>query len=296
MRRLAPLISGLLTYSAPLAAQQLGPRDLDTLPITRPTQVVHYGADSLQFGELRLPGGQGPFPVAVVIHGGCWRAEIANLRNSAPVASALPPEGIATWNIEYRRLGNRGGGWPGTFADVGTAIDYVRVLASQYPLDLARVVLVGHSAGAHLAAWAAGRPRLPAASPIRGVNPLRVRAVVAIDGPMDLAPWVGRDAQVCGQPVIAPLMGGPPAEQQDHYREGSPAEMLPLGIPLYLVSAALLSPAEAAAYQARARGAGDSVTVVPVQNANHFQVMAPAQPAWIPVREAIRAALGLVAH
>jgi acetyl esterase/lipase len=290
------LLSALLASGARLAAQQLGPRDLDTLPITQPTVVVHYGSDSLQFGELRLPPGQGPFPVAVVIHGGCWRAEIANLRNSAAVASALPPEGIATWNIEYRRLGNRGGGWPGTFADVGAAIDYLRVLASQYPLDLARVVLVGHSAGAHLAVWAAGRPRLSAASPIRGANPLTVRAAVAVDGPMDLAPWVGRDAQVCGQPVIAPLMGGPPTDQQDHYREGSPAEMLPLGVPVYLVFAKLLSPTEAEAYQARARSAGDSVTLVPVQNSNHFQVMAPAQPAWLPVRKAIRAAAGLPAH
>lgn len=294
MRRLIFLIPVLgVSPTAHVAAQRVGPRDLDTMPVTQPIRVVQYGSDSLQFGELRLPPGAGPFPVVVVIHGGCWHARIANLRNSAPVASALPRDGIATWNIEYRRLGNDGGGWPGTFEDVGAAIDHLRVLARQYPLDLTRVVLAGHSAGAHLAAWAAGRPRLPTTSPIRGADPLTVRAAVAIDGPMDLGPWIGRDAQVCGQPVIAPLFGGAPSEQGARYREGSPAEMLPIGVPIYLVLSQLLTPVEAETYQARARSAGDSVVLVPVDNSNHFQVMAPGQAAWSRVREAILAALGM---
>src|SRR3546814_8263494 len=93
-----------------------------------------------------------------MIHGGCWLEKFADLRNLAPVASDLPKIGIATWNIEYRRNDN-GGGWPATFTDVGSAVDHLRSMSKRYPLDLSRVVVVGHSAGAPLANWAAGRAR-----------------------------------------------------------------------------------------------------------------------------------------
>src|SRR3546814_6055527 len=138
-----------------------------------------------------------------MIHGGCWLEKFADLRNLAPVASDLPKIGIATWNIEYRRNDN-GGGWPATFTDVGSAVDHLRSLSKRYPLDLSRVVVVGHSAGAPLAIWAAGRARANRDSPIRGKDPLAIKAAVAIDAPVDLAHW-GRDVEVCGQPVIAPL-------------------------------------------------------------------------------------------
>jgi len=152
-------------------AQAFGPRDVDALPSRTPQLVARYGADSLQFGELRLPPGRGPFPVAVVIHGGCWTVGFATVRNTAPLASALVDQGIATWNIEYRQVGNPGAGWPGTFLDVGAGIDYLRTLADRYALDLRRVVLVGHSAGAHLALWGAGRPQLAPASSDPGPEP-----------------------------------------------------------------------------------------------------------------------------
>lgn len=278
---------------AAASGRRLGPRDVDTLP-SRPAQLrAAYGTDSLQFGELRLPSGPGPFPVAVVIHGGCWTKGFATLKNTASAASALLDEGIATWNIEYRQMGDPGAGWPGSFTDVGTGIDYLRTLAATYPLDVGRVVVIGHSAGAHLALWGAGRPHLAAASSVRGPNPLIVRAAVAIDGPGDLGSLIGPDARICGKPVIAPFMGGTPDQVPDRYREASPKAMLPLGAHQYLVSAAVLPLADAEAYETAARARGDSAAVLHVPAGGHFGVIAPGTPFWPPVREFIRRAFGL---
>lgn len=270
--------------------QRIGPREIDALPVTSPILVERYGTDPLQLGELRLPAGDGPFPVAVVIHGGCWLEGFANLRNTAPVASDLPSLGIATWNIEYRRIDN-GGGWPVTFTDVGAAVDHLRLLSDRYRLDLSRVVAIGHSAGAPLAVWAAGRVNLPLDSPVRGADPLPLKAAVAVDGPLDLAGWIGTDAGVCGQSVIVPLMGGSPADKPDHYRQTSPMDMLPIGAPVYLVRSDLISQSQALVYAERARSAGDRVSVVSVDDANHFDVIAPQTPHYVPVREAVRAAV-----
>lgn len=244
--RIWMIISAMTCLTASSAsAQRLGPRDVDTLPSRPPQLRTSYGPDSLQFGELRLPRGPGPFPLAVVIHGGCWTKGFATLTNTAAVASALLDDGIATWNIEYRQMGDPGAGWPNTFLDVGAGVDYVRTLAAQYPLDLRRVVLIGHSAGAHLALWASGRTHLTAQSIVRGPNPLTVSAAVAIDGPADLGSLVGPDTRICGKPVIAPLMGGTPAEVPERYRNASPKEMLPLGVRQYLVSAVVLTARDA---------------------------------------------------
>ena len=119
--------------------------------------VVSYGQDELQFGELRLPAGDGPHPVMVLIHGGCWLSEfdIAHIRK---LAAAFTAEGIATWTIEYRRVGDPGGGWRGTFDDAAAGTDFLATLAEKFDLDLQRVVFAGHSAGGHLAIWLANRP------------------------------------------------------------------------------------------------------------------------------------------
>lgn len=280
--------------ASPAPAQRLGPRDVDTLRSRQPDLREAYGTDSLQFGELRLPrSGTGSFPVAVVIHGGCWTKGFATLRNTAAVASALADDGIATWNVEYRQMGDPGGGWPNSFLDVGASVDHLRALAKPWPLDLSRVVVLGHSAGAHLALWAAGRPRLAPGSVVRGRDPLPVRAAVAIDGPGDLASLIGQDAHICGKPVIAPFMGGTREAEPDRYRQGSPIEMLPIGVRQYLVSATVLTVADAQAYESAARAAGDSARVLVAAAGGHFGVIAPDTPFWPPVRDFIRAAFGL---
>ena len=127
--------------------QLMPPGELEKLPAQAADQRISYGKDSSQYGDLRIPTGPGPHPVAVLIHGGCFKAQYATPRDLAAMADALKADGIATWNIEYRRLGQPGGGWPGTYLDVANAIDYLPNIAQQYSLDLDRVAVVGHSAG-----------------------------------------------------------------------------------------------------------------------------------------------------
>src|SRR6266516_7793120 len=121
---------------------------------------LSYGPETLQFGELHLPTGSGPFPTVILIHGGFWRNPYGYTLMTS-LAEDLAARGIAVWNIDYRRIGDIGGGWPNTFLDVAKATDFLRSLAPTYALDINRVVTVGHSAGGHLALWLAARPHIP---------------------------------------------------------------------------------------------------------------------------------------
>ena len=167
VRLAAATIVAVLALAPVSVARQklLGPGDVNALPSKPADARITYGPAPEQFGDLRLPSGTGPFPLAIVIHGGCFVSRIATLQNSAAMADALRDAGLATWNIEYRRIGDQGGGWPGTFQDVGLAADYVRTLMDRYPIDRNRVISVGHSAGAFLAMWLAARERVPVDSP-----------------------------------------------------------------------------------------------------------------------------------
>jgi len=285
--------------------QSLGVAILSSLPAPAqisawegvgPTASHSYGPDSLQMGELRIPEGPGPFPVAVLIHGGCWLDGLGE-GSMTPAAATLPDAGIATWNIEYRRLGHDGGGWPGTFLDVGAGLDHLRVLSESYPLDLDRIVTVGHSSGAHLAVWAAGRPGLPTDSEIRGSDPLSVRAAVGVDGPMDLDAWneSGRDEEICDGPVVARLMGGARADVPVRYRHGSPAQMAPFAAPIYLNPAAMMIAESDGSdpLSARSGRTGEKILVRPVPDSDHFQLITPGHHTWLVVLETIREALGM---
>lgn len=272
-----------LTLAEPLAAQNMRPADVNALPASTPTLIQSYGADSLQFGELRLPPGPGPFPIAVVIHGGCWTKGYATLRNTAPLASALTERGIATWNIEYRQVGDPGGGWPGTFQDWAAGFDHLRELVKTHPIDTLRAFVLGHSAGAHAALFVAARAKLDASSPIRGGHPLRAAAAIAIDGPGDIVSIVGRDARICGRPVIVPLMGGPPDSIPGRYDDASPFELLPIGVPQYLVASAVLNFDEANRYRDRAKAGGDVVEILAPSDGGHFDIIAPGSAAWAAV-------------
>jgi acetyl esterase/lipase len=260
--------------AAPVVAQD-GMKELraEQAVTPKPAAVVRYGADDLRSGELRLPTGKGPFPVAVVIHGGCWLAAVDTRAGTTPLAEALRRRGIAVWNVEYRRLGNPGGGWPGTFEDIAAAVDYLPTLAKAHPLDLQRVTIVGHSAGAHLALWAASRQKLSAPFAAGKVTPV---SVVAIDGPAVLAPLIGIDAEECGQPVIVPLLGGTPAQHPDRYGIATPADHLPLGVRQLLVEATLGGVMKPYAEAARARG--DTVEELAPPGANHFDIITPGSP------------------
>lgn len=287
MKSLACLLIATLAVPTFANAREMTPEDVHKLLFTPPVLTEHYGTDPLEIGELRVPKGKGPFPVAIVIHGGCWTKGFDTIRGTAPIASALAAKGIATWNLEYRQIGDAGGGWPGTFADWANGADHLRKLAKRYPLDLKRVIVVGHSAGALAALWVAARPRIDSASTVRGADPLAVRAAVAIDGPGDLAPFIGVDKQICGAPVITRLMGGDPATFPDRYRDGSPFRALPLGLPQTLVASMVLTPRDAETYRAAAAAKGDTVTVVTTPDSDHFNIIAPGEPQWAAVEAAI---------
>lgn len=262
-------------------------RDLLALPQPAADATIRYGTAAQQLAELRLPEGLGPHPVVVVIHGGCWQAPWG-LDHVRSFCAALTARGWATWSLEYRRLGDPGGGWPGTFEDVARGADHLREVARDRALDLDRVVAVGHSAGGHLALWLAGRARLPEGAPLRGEAPLRLRGVVSLAGVPDLR--TGADREVCGD-AIPRLLGGPTIEQDERVRLVSPVEFLPLGVPQRLVCGSLdeiVPPSLSTEYAGTARGAGDSVEVDVVEGVGHFELVNPDSPAWPAVLRAIR--------
>jgi acetyl esterase/lipase len=292
------LVTGAVVcvWPAPLVAQHLSAQDVLSADPVEPDFVLAYGEEPEQFGHLYLPEGSGPFPVLVIIHGGCWLT-IANLEHMGRFAEDLSGAGIATWNIEYRRADSPGGGWPNTFLDVANGIDYLRSLQSEYHLDLDQVVVVGHSAGGHLALWAAGRPNIPEESSIYRESPLPIKGVVNLNGPGQLAPLRDTDNEICGGDVVDMLMGGSPEEVPDNYAAGSPVRLLPVGVPLRLLTGTedpAVPPRFLDAFAAAATTAGDDVTAVALEGAAHFETIVPGTDVWPEVRSTILGLFGKV--
>jgi acetyl esterase/lipase len=272
----------LLLMTNPASAQSLmTSQDVLALPRPPADRTFAYGPAPQQVAELRLPKGRGPHPVVVVVHGGCWEAPWA-FDHVRSLAQALTAEGWATWSLEYRRLGDPGGGWPGTFEDVARGADHLRLAARDHPLDLERVVALGHSAGGQLALWLAGRPRQPEGS-------LRLHGVVSLAGITDLRE--AATGRVCGD-AIPRLLGSPRRDRDLRLSQASPIELLPLGVPVRLVCGArdsIVPIDQARAYEAAATKAGDTVAVEVVEGAGHFELVDPGSSAWPAVREAVRA-------
>ena len=256
-----------------------------------------YGPSPPQFGELRLPKGDGPFPVAIVLHGGCWLSLYADLHNADALADALRDEGIATWNVEYRCVDQDGGGWPGTFLDAGAATDHLRILAEDHDLDLDRTISIGHSAGGHLALWTAARHRLPRNSPLWTSDPLPLRGAVVLAGPGDLKRFTPHADAECRQGVVSELLGVPgisPEKMEERYRYGSPAELLPLGLRQVLISAEhdwVVPPGLGETYAETARNAGDDIEHLVVPDAGHHEFMVPGSVTWQAVLQAVKSLL-----
>ena len=204
-----------------------------------------------------------------------------------PAAAALTEAGIATWNIEYRRLGNAGGGWPGTFEDIAHAADFVRTLAAANELDLTRVIAFGHSTGGHFAMWLAARPRLPTTSDLYMSNPLPLNGVIDLDGPPDLKAALSTQQAICGRPAITDLIGGSPDEQPERYRAASPIELLPFGVRQEFL-AGRMTAEQVAPYEAAAKHAGDVLHTTVLANAGHFVFIDPQSDVWPQVMAAVR--------
>ncbi|HJU64682.1 MAG TPA: alpha/beta hydrolase, partial [Gemmatimonadaceae bacterium] len=250
--------------------------------------------DSSQYGELRVPAGPGPHPVVVLIHGGCFKAAYASARDLAPMGDALKANGIATWNVEYRRLDQPGGGWPGTYLDVGRAVDHLRAVAVPHALDLGRVVIVGHSAGGHLAMWAGARSRLPTGSPLYVENALPVRGVIDLAGPVDMTANIKGYEALCRDSVITSLLGGTPTAVPERYAHTSAIRLVPLGIPQVLIMGEhedFVPRPLAEAYARAAAQAGDRVRLIVIPGVGHFEIASPLASTWPQVDSAIRSLL-----
>lgn len=237
-----------------------------------------YGPDEFQFAELRLPARAGPHPVAIVIHGGYWRARY-DLAHIAHFCDALTRQGIAAWSLEYRRVGNHGGGWPGTLDDVRAGALHLPKIAAERSLDLKRVVATGHSAGGQLALCLAKQKALA----LRGVVPL-----AAVSDLRRAWEWKLSDT------AVAEFLGGSPLEVPQRYRAASPAELLPLGAPQRILhgSSDDVVPIQInREYATAAKKSGDDAQLVEIAGAGHFDLIDPRSAAWTAVKSNLLALL-----
>lgn len=258
-----------------------------------------YATEPTGFVELRVPPGPGSHPVVILIHGGFWRIPYA-LDLMDGLGDDLARRGIASWNIEYRRVGDPGGGWPGTLIDVARATDRLADLGVTHRLDLARVITVGHSAGGHLALWLAARRRLPvgalgaeaAVARLTGAAALPLVGAISLAGVADLGDaW----RRTLGRGAVADLLGGSPEQVPERYAIADPARSLPLGIPQSLVHGGRddIVPLDLSRnYAAAAQRTGDRVRLRELPDADHFAVIDAASPAWAVIVQEIDALLG----
>ena len=242
----------------------------------RRPDTLAYGHEPGQEGDLWLPATPGPHPVVLLLHGGFWyHAWERDLMDG--LAVDLARRGIAAWNVEYRRVG-AGGAWPAPADDVDRATEHLRALAPVYDLDLGRLAVLGHSAGAQLALWVAARGRRAEVHPTLAVG-------LATIGDLDAA-----RAQRIGGGSVGRLLDGADAALAD----ASPIERLPLGVPQVLAHAAdddIVPLAQTTAYAAAAAEAGDDVTLLRLETGGHFDLIDPRTPAWATVAAELEARL-----
>jgi acetyl esterase/lipase len=242
-------------------------------PQPPPDEHVAYGADTNQFLEVRLPHAKAPYPVLLNIHGGYWRARY-DLAHAGHVCQALRAAGIATFNIEYRRVGNEGGGWPGTFADIRSAYRFIQQEHARFHLDLERLVVMGHSAGGQLAFCLAAHES-------------SVKSVISLAGVVDLKQafklHLSHDA-------VVEFLGGPPEAVPDHYREADPTE---LNIPKacqWLIHGGkdeTVPSNFSRDYVAQKKKAGETVQSIEIADAGHFDLIDPSSAAFTQVKRTI---------
>lgn len=225
-----------------------------------------YGSDPNQFGELRVPKTGGPFPVIVIIHGGYWRAKY-DLTHTGHCCAALTAKGLATWNLEYRRVGNPGGGWPGTFEDVRSGYRFVSQIAKRYNLDGSKLVVAGHSAGGQLTLCLAGHEP-------------SVNRVISLAGVVDLQQaW---ELHLSDNAVVG-FLGGDPTHVPEHYREADPMQLKISQATQWLIHGASddsVPPFLSRNYTEQKKRRGENVHYLEISTAGHLDLIDPRSAAW----------------
>jgi len=253
--------------------------DILTLPPPPADARVPYGSDPNQFGDVRLPKTKGPFPLVMNIHGGFWRAKY-DLVHAGHLCAALTAKGMATWNVEYRRIGNRGGCWPGTFEDIRNAFRFVPQLAKKYNLDAGKLLVMGHSAGAQLAlCLAAHEPSL--------------KRVVSLAGVVDLRQaW---ELHLSDNAVVD-FLGGKPSEVPEHYHEADPMELsIPRCTTQWLIHGAkddVVPSYFSRSYTEQHQKQGEDAHYLEISTAGHFDLIDPRSNAWPKVENTVLHLLG----
>ncbi len=241
---------------------------------------VAYGADVNQFVDLRLPKKKGPHALAIVIHGGYWRAKY-DLGYAGHLCAALMAKGMATANVEYRRVGNAGGGWPGTFADVRAAYQWLTQGSiqntRQYEFDARKVAVIGHSAGGQLGLCLAAHEN-------------GIKSVISLAGVVDLqrafALHLSNDA-------VVEFLGGTPAEVADHYREADPMK-LRIGARQWLVHGSVddtVPPTFSRDYVSAKQKTKEDACLLEIAGAGHFELVDPRSRAWKEVERVVMTAV-----
>jgi acetyl esterase/lipase len=291
------LIPALLLAGAACAAP-MTLNDYLALSGPAPSATFAYGSAPSQFAQLFRPAGRGPFPVVVLVHGGCWTVKFGGIEQMHNMAGALAAQGIAVWNVEYRRVDEDGGGYPGTYQDLNAALDRLALEAPRHQLDTTRMVAVGHSAGGQLVQWLAGRSKIDPASPLFHPQPLPVRNIISLGGLADLREQQALIKSSCDRDMVQ-LTGLPSAARPDVFADTNAAQLIPNGSRSVLITGELdtISPPHVAyAYAARAQTAGDQAEVLILPGASHYDEVAASSPAWNLVLPVIRRALQLDAE
>jgi acetyl esterase/lipase len=270
--------------------------DILSKPVLSADHRIHYDAGPYQFGDLWLPQTRGSsrVPLVVFFHGGWWKSKY-DLGYAGYLCAALKKEGIATWSVEYRRVGETGGGWPATFQDTAAGFDYAAKLAKSYPLDLSRVITMGHSAGGHLAFWVAGRHHIDSHSEIYQPRPqVPLRGAIALAGAVDLRLTIdlsGYFTFAHDKQEIYNLMGGRPEDLPERYKSGSPGDLLPFHVPQIVIQGTAddqIPPELPSRWAEVSRRLGDTATVKMIPSADHFDLVDPESEAWGTVRDSVR--------
>jgi acetyl esterase/lipase len=256
---------------------------------------VHYGVDPLQFAELRFPSGKGPFPLLFVVHGGWWLSA-NDLNHIGHLCAKLTSCGLVTCSLEYRRIGDAGGGWPGTFLDVANAIEHFKdVLTKDSRVETKRAAVIGHSAGGHLALWLGAKHRVPKSSALYTGQKQWLIATISLAGIADLrTAWELR----LGDGAVGKLIGGNPDRYPERYAEASPFELLPTGLKQVLIhgrSDESVPISQSERFVRRAKLAGDESSLIALDGIGHFELIDPESRAWDAVAHSTLKALGVEA-